>query len=721
MKKLARLNGWETLLNKNRNVKAGGERFDAIIPKPSGTRIKLDEEMNPFHTVPEMYRIVKETAYQTEALAKQAIIKDYPKSKRALNGICENIWQFIFDYILYKEEQEEELRTPAHSWHIQRKLGCDCDDMAIFAASLLYNLKIPFQFRITKYRDALTGLLKEWQHVYVIVPTQEKQANGKDYLVIDPVLNKFNYEIPFGEKHDFTIMSTYQLNGFGSPTEANMPKSSMKGETAEMIEYVASILVKVKQDTSFAQQLGYHPANLIDMCEIALSVSHDEKQFEAAIARLELAETRLNDKNGVKLQGFGALGLLGDVELYADLDEDFNGDLGSLKDKIKALANKVKAGFIKPNQRTLFPKLNVKFQPKNFFKKIGAVIKEKANGIKTKLEAKFNKPIKQLLLHAAMKIPNAVGRAGFHLFLKLNLFRVAETLRWSFLSESEASQIGVPSDRWQKSKDAYEKLKKFHYQMGGEDKVLEQVVRNHVGKQGLKGFISGYDAGLGIADPASLAAIVAALPTVAGALKIINDAGVINMFKKKQQKPAATTSHSSGKPRYNPKGVRGLNGEDGEAIPEALPSQSPTDVQADEGKKKFIARVWDMIKSFFAKKPTPDYASEEGLELEYQSTQEPSNEEGRLYSKPIEDGSDDNGTTSPASNDVSANPPNDQNASGTGSNTTLYLAGAAAAVVLYFVATSAKGTTKSELGSISNNDQQSFFKQAKTEKRFSLK
>lgn len=716
--KLGNLIGWETLLNKNRLVKAGGEKFDSLISKPTGKRVKIDEDMNPFKTVPSMFKIVKETAYQTQKLATHLANSGGPVRN------CEAIWQFIFDYILYKEEEEEELREPSHSWHIQRQLGCDCDDMAIFAGSLLYNLNIPFQFRITKYRDSLTGLTKDWQHVYVIVPIKT-QVNGRNYLIIDPVLNKFNCEIPFAEKHDFT-MGTYRLSGgFGVADNAQATNAS-KNETQEMIEFVQAILAKTKADTSFAQSLGYHPANLIEMCEKALSVAHDEKRFEAAIEMLSNEEMKLNDKNGIKLQGFGGLGGFLD-DLDDTDDDDLSGDLGKLFDKIKAAANKVKAKIVKtttpkPNQRGLFPKLNTKFQPKKLFQNIKTVIKEKVKTVKEKVNTKIQAVktkikevgLKNVLLHAVTKLPNAVGRAGFHLFLKLNLFRIAETLRWGLLSEQDAKNIGVPTDRWEKSKAAYEKLKKFHYQMGGEDKVLRKVIENHVGKRGLKGLgFAGFDLGaLGVAGEEGV--IIAALPTIAGALKIINDTGLINLFKKKERAVA---------PNYRGKGVKGLGiGDKGvqniqtvDSVPApsvapqadlSIPSQSATDIESDTGKKNFIQTIWGWIKNIFAKKAAPDFASGEGIEF---------NDEGQEPTARV-DSSDDG--TGGGIDDTGSD-----TGDGSGNNTMLYVgAVVAAAATLYFVAQSSKPAPNQtqNLGKIANDDQQAHFKKVKTQTRFQL-
>ena len=110
------------------------------------------------------------------------------------------IWDFLFNHIQYKLDQKglEQLRRPNRSW-AERQTGIDCDCFSIFVSSILTNLKIPHEFRITKYnRD-------EYQHVYVIVPSDGKSG----YITIDCVLSEFNYEKPFTAKKDFTM----SLNG----------------------------------------------------------------------------------------------------------------------------------------------------------------------------------------------------------------------------------------------------------------------------------------------------------------------------------------------------------------------------------------------------------------------------------------------------------------------------------------------------------------------------
>jgi hypothetical protein len=85
----------------------------------------------------------------------------------------------------------EQLRTPARSWR-DRKRGVDCDDFSIFCASVLTCKGIPYKFRITKYDGK-----SYFQHIYCVAT-----INGRE-VVIDPVIDRYDYEKPYSEKKDF--------------------------------------------------------------------------------------------------------------------------------------------------------------------------------------------------------------------------------------------------------------------------------------------------------------------------------------------------------------------------------------------------------------------------------------------------------------------------------------------------------------------------------------
>jgi hypothetical protein len=166
-----------------------GRWFDRFFARPEEQDRIIIKDGEVEETVDLMKKVVWKYLDDTKEIAR------YLK-RSTLHSTCQCIWDFLFNYIQYKLDQKglEQLRRPNRSW-ADRTTGIDCDCFSIFVSSILTNLKIPHEFRITRYnKDA-------YQHVYVIVPT-----NGKsDYITIDCVLSQFNYEKPFTAKKDFSM------------------------------------------------------------------------------------------------------------------------------------------------------------------------------------------------------------------------------------------------------------------------------------------------------------------------------------------------------------------------------------------------------------------------------------------------------------------------------------------------------------------------------------
>lgn len=135
-------------------------------------------------TPAEMIKIINSTYTDTTKLAKQL-------HSNNLHTFCENIWDFVATYIKYEPDSRlyEQLRRPLRTLHDQKG---DCDCYSILIASILKNYNIPYKLRIAEYSNK-----GYFQHVYVVVPT----ANGE--IIIDPVVDKFNWEKPYTRKKDF--------------------------------------------------------------------------------------------------------------------------------------------------------------------------------------------------------------------------------------------------------------------------------------------------------------------------------------------------------------------------------------------------------------------------------------------------------------------------------------------------------------------------------------
>lgn len=188
---------------RKRQIKSG-EEFEHLFPKP----LFLDPTIKKGATVNDTVRfipqVVQETLFQTSKLAP--LLKG-----RNVYETCKNIWDFVYEHIAYKKDEEgkEQIRSPARGWH-DRFHGIDCDCYTVFISSILSNLKIKHKLRITKYKQ------DHFQHIYPIVPT-----TGGNYITVDCVVDRFNYEEPYSEKQDTTMELEY-LNGVPSTNNVDV-------------------------------------------------------------------------------------------------------------------------------------------------------------------------------------------------------------------------------------------------------------------------------------------------------------------------------------------------------------------------------------------------------------------------------------------------------------------------------------------------------------------
>ena len=196
------------MISSKRNIKPG-HQFNHLFDQAKGDYINtVDGDV--FITLREMRSLAKVTQYQTEKFTnylKSQIY--YPKCNHGYErAAAKFIWEFLYNHVQYKEDEKmfEQLRTPARLW-ADRTTGADCDCYSIFISTVLKNLGIKHHFRLADYG-------RGYQHVYVIIPIGPNMSKRSDYIVIDPVLHKFNEEKPYSKKYD--DMQHQVLNGVGS-------------------------------------------------------------------------------------------------------------------------------------------------------------------------------------------------------------------------------------------------------------------------------------------------------------------------------------------------------------------------------------------------------------------------------------------------------------------------------------------------------------------------
>jgi hypothetical protein len=188
---------------KKRKIKSG-EEYDQLFPKPIFFDPTIKKGATVHDTVRFIPKVVRETLFQTAKIAP--LLKG-----NNLHDTCKNIWDFVYTHIAYKKDEDgkEQIRSPARAWH-DRFHGIDCDCYTVFISSILSNLKIKHKLRITKYSQ------DHFQHIYPIVPT-----TGGNYITVDCVVDRFNFEEPYTAKQD-TNMELEYLNGVPSTTNVDV-------------------------------------------------------------------------------------------------------------------------------------------------------------------------------------------------------------------------------------------------------------------------------------------------------------------------------------------------------------------------------------------------------------------------------------------------------------------------------------------------------------------
>ena len=189
--------------NHQRKIESGAT-YEHLFPQAEGKEVMLKWDANVWDTLAQIPKIVYDTLGDTKGIAK--LLKG-----KTLNETCQNIWDFVYHHIQYRHDEEgvEQLRRPARTW-MDRVRGVDCDCYTIFISSVLSNLHIPHTYRIAKYKNK-----DYYQHIYPIVPTK----NGS-YITLDCVVNEYDYEEPFTQKHD-TNMNLSYLNGVDTEEKEN--------------------------------------------------------------------------------------------------------------------------------------------------------------------------------------------------------------------------------------------------------------------------------------------------------------------------------------------------------------------------------------------------------------------------------------------------------------------------------------------------------------------
>ncbi len=501
-----------------------GSKYNHLIKKVTGRDIFI-KNGGVDATVEACIDIVAEHYREVEDLAKHL-------QGNSVKETCKNIFNFAYPYLQYTQDKQgvEQLRTPARSWYdgqIRFKqqgiktAGIDCDDFAIFCGSLLKCLNIPFKFRITEYDNK-----GYYQHIYVFVPAP---GDSEGEIVIDPVLDKFDYQVPFsGEKStfDMTPVAVAGLGGFNlsGSSSLGMPIMMLSGVDEAANDDLMGIISGIDFDNAIEglgsaddATLNYlkrtqryitknpasiahiqNPTQFLEMVNTAIKHWHTDKRDKVLDKLIEI-EDKIADAGLINLDSTAIKGLA------EDLDDDL-GDLGR---------RKIGKG--------------------RFFRSIKKVSKKAGKGLKKAAKAvvRFNP------LTLAM-------RGGLLAALRLNMFKFSSKLVYAYLPESSAAQYNLDPNALREIKKAHAKLLKlFKGMQGKDDKLKAAIIKGSKVK-------SKADFSLkGLGEPVTAASVTAAsgiLAKIGTWLKPVK-----NIFKKRTKTtqpaqayfPATTTTKSA--------------------------------------------------------------------------------------------------------------------------------------------------------------------------------
>lgn len=141
-----------------------------------------------------------------------------------LEETCENIFDFLKKNIRYKKDPSghEQIKSPGRLWEIKEG---DCKSFAVFIASILKNLGVPYVYRFAHYPNGISWD-KDVNHVFVVAdPWGQK-------IKIDPVTNYFDYEEPYTYAEDWD-------------PEIGGPVRSINGPTINWTRMITNILIAI--------------------------------------------------------------------------------------------------------------------------------------------------------------------------------------------------------------------------------------------------------------------------------------------------------------------------------------------------------------------------------------------------------------------------------------------------------------------------------------------
>ncbi|WP_456459225.1 hypothetical protein [Reichenbachiella sp.] len=194
--------------------------------------------------------------------------------------------------------------------------------------------------------------------------------------------------------------------------------------------------------------------------------------------------------NGQQIEALEALGYVHEPEIaYEILDEDGNVVMyADAEENLYVIDGLGELGFFKKIGRGL--KKATKFVGKKIIRPVGKGIKKAATFTGKKILKPVVKTFNRFLNPATILLRN-----GFLLAMKTNLMKVAERLRFGYLSDAEARKRGMSMSGFSKLKGAISKANKIYELAGGKSSNLKKAILTGKGNRDKSVPLSGIELG----------------------------------------------------------------------------------------------------------------------------------------------------------------------------------------------------------------------------------
>jgi len=471
--------------------------YDHLIdPAIVKTTIVTEDNCTIPLTIANIQHLIQKFSYQVRNLAAHLKGNNHEQS-------CFNIWHWIKTNIPYGHEPDEELRTPARTYYdSKQEHPVDCDDYAIMAACLLYEMYKPVapDIRIVAFNNK-----PDYSHIYTMLKG----------IVVDGVMSVFNEHPKNITKHmKLSILEGiegHDFSGFGEVTSSLIDKGKFllqkfkKGNASpDEKKDLNKILYLLGHESEDTRKVFLGIMKHIDDIRDGKIIFKSEKINTLLKGIENISLGAIESLNSMELGAIPLLYEMSDNELAA-LD-DIAGCLGKLHLKvpkvikklaknvetvvtlpIKTLVNVVKATVIEPTKTIVnITEAAGKDIAKGHFKEIGKdaaryakqAVKDEKSIIKTEVHD-IGEGIKAVV--AIVKVTNPLllsMRASILLVLELNVGNISKMLSVGAGTLAEAQARDYTQTQYHEHVDVFKKAAKLFDNIGGEPETFVKAINN---------------------------------------------------------------------------------------------------------------------------------------------------------------------------------------------------------------------------------------------------